>query len=97
MNALETPRDISAMFADAWNARDASALARMFADDADFVNVGGLWWHKRADIEQAHDYCLQAFFKDSTLSIRQTKDRFGSNCDLRYRLALSLVSGTVQT
>ncbi len=62
-----TPGDIPHAFAAAWAARDAAALAALFAEDAEFVNVVGLWWHDRAAIERAHDYALRSFFADSTL------------------------------
>jgi uncharacterized protein (TIGR02246 family) len=61
------PGDIPHAFAAAWMARDARALAALFAADAEFVNVVGLWWHNRAAIEAAHDYALRSFFADSTL------------------------------
>ena len=48
-------------------ARDAAALAALFAEDAEFVNVVGLWWHDRAAIEAAHDYALRSFFADTKL------------------------------
>lgn len=47
-------------------ARDAKALAALFAEDAEFVNVVGLWWHDRPAIERAHDYALRSFFADTT-------------------------------
>jgi len=62
------PDEIPDLFAEAWNRRDAPALAALFASDADFVNVVGLWWRKRADIERAHAYGLNTFFRDSVLS-----------------------------
>lgn len=63
-----TPGDIPKAFAAAWMARDAGALAALFAPDADFVNVVGLWWHDRPSIEAAHDYALRSFFASSTLT-----------------------------
>ncbi|WP_170328239.1 SgcJ/EcaC family oxidoreductase [Ruegeria arenilitoris] len=71
----ETPEDIPHFFAKAWMARDAKALARLFAKDADFVNVVGLWWHNRADIERAHDYGLKTFFQESEILPRRIKVR----------------------
>lgn len=35
-------------FADAWNRHDMEAFAQLFAADAEFVNVVGLWWKGRA-------------------------------------------------
>ncbi|WP_235857919.1 SgcJ/EcaC family oxidoreductase [Marimonas lutisalis] len=64
----EHPENIPHDFARAWMARDAQALAALFAKDAEFVNVVGLWWHDRAAIERAHDYGLRVIFAQSTLS-----------------------------
>ena len=75
MDTPQTPEDIPRLFAEAWNAKDAKALAHLFASDADFVNVVGLWWHNRNDIEIAHDYGLRTFFKASTLSARRIEIR----------------------
>lgn len=72
----QRPEDIPVAFAAAWAARDAGALAALFAEDADFVNVVGLWWHDRAAIERAHAYGLATFFADSTLTpgVIRTRD-----------------------
>lgn len=75
MERPETPEDIPRLFAEAWNSRDATALAGLFADDADFVNVVGLWWRNRPDIERAHAYGLSTFFKESELSARRVEVR----------------------
>nr|WP_172300014.1 SgcJ/EcaC family oxidoreductase [Pseudoruegeria sp. HB172150] len=63
-------------FARAWMARDAEALAALFAEDADFVNVVGIWWQDRAAIERAHDYALTSFFAQTTLTPGKVKVRY---------------------
>jgi uncharacterized protein (TIGR02246 family) len=55
-------------FVSAWNEHDMRALSRLFADDADFVNVVGIWWKSRREIEAAHVATHQTLFKSSTLS-----------------------------
>ncbi|GAA2538587.1 hypothetical protein GCM10009860_19140 [Microbacterium mitrae] len=50
---MKSPSDVVAAWERAWNAGDADALAALFADDAEFVNVVGLWWHDRASIREA--------------------------------------------
>ena len=75
MSMAETPEDIPRLFQDAWNRKDAYALAGLFSNDADFVNVLGLWWHNRTDIERAHQYGLTTFFRNSTISARRIKLR----------------------
>ncbi|MCO6492941.1 MAG: SgcJ/EcaC family oxidoreductase [Phaeodactylibacter sp.] len=69
------PGDIPNLFAEAWNRRDAAGIAGLFAEDAEFVNVTGLWWHDREAIWKAHDYGLRVIFKDSRLEVREKKVR----------------------
>lgn len=76
MSALPaTPEDFPKAFAAAWMARDAATLAALFAPDADFVNVAGIWWEDRAAIEAAHNHALTSFFADSRLVTGRTKVR----------------------
>jgi uncharacterized protein (TIGR02246 family) len=62
-------------FADSWNAGDAAALADLFAEDADFVNVVGLWWRNRDDIRKAHSYGFERIFSGAWMHILETKVR----------------------
>jgi uncharacterized protein (TIGR02246 family) len=73
--ALPAPEDMPRAFAAAWMARDAGALAALFAEDADFVNVVGIWWEDRAAIHKAHHYGLTTFFRDSRLTVGRVKLR----------------------
>jgi len=61
------PEDVSAAFIAAWNRHDMAALAALFAEDADFVNVVGMWWRSRAEIEAAHAATHATIFKGSRL------------------------------
>ena len=54
---MDSERAIRAMVADlvnTWNAGDAEGFARHFAEDADFVNVQGMYDSGRATIATAH-------------------------------------------
>ena len=53
----------------AWNAHDMKRFAACFAEDADFVNVAGDWWHGRNEIEQRHASGHAAQFKNSTMQM----------------------------
>ena len=66
---LDAPERIPAAFVAAWNARDADGIAALFDDDAEFVNVVGLWWHDREAIRRAHAYGLARIFHRSTLRL----------------------------
>ena len=72
---LAQPEDLPVKWVEAWNRRDSEALASLFTDDAEFVNVVGLWWHNRQDIWKAHDYGLRVIFNESNLELRKTTCR----------------------
>ncbi|GAB4401069.1 MAG: SgcJ/EcaC family oxidoreductase [Microscillaceae bacterium] len=76
---LATPEEMPLRFCEAWNTRNALALANLFAEEAEFVNVVGLWWHHRAAIWKAHDYGLRVIFPDSLLEVRQVRHRLLSD------------------
>ncbi|GFZ95491.1 SgcJ/EcaC family oxidoreductase [Nesterenkonia alkaliphila] len=72
---MDEPEEIADRFVQAWNRTDAAALAGLFAQDADFVNVVGLWWEDRERIRQAHDYGFRRIFGDSEMKVQRTKLR----------------------
>ncbi|MCO6497057.1 MAG: SgcJ/EcaC family oxidoreductase [Chitinophagaceae bacterium] len=74
-----TPEDIPKLFAEFWNRRRADLLAGLFNEDADFINVVGLWWENRKAIFKAHDYGLKVIFNNSTLTIIRTKTKMLSD------------------
>lgn len=47
-------RNVVAGFATAWNNHDMDAFGKLFAPDADFVNVGGSMMKGRQDIQTHH-------------------------------------------
>ena len=61
------PADFPGVFVNAWNRHDTRALAALFAEDANFVNVVGVWWKSRQEIEAAHAETHATFFRDSRL------------------------------
>jgi uncharacterized protein (TIGR02246 family) len=67
-----TPADVPLLFARAWNARDANALASLFDEDAEFINGTGLCWHDRESIRKAHISRLQGL-DGSVLAPGETK------------------------
>lgn len=68
-SGISSPAGIAAGFAAAWNAADADALAALFVEDADFVNVVGLWWGSRSRIRSAHDYGFRKIFNGSEMRL----------------------------
>ncbi|MCC6869604.1 MAG: SgcJ/EcaC family oxidoreductase [Burkholderiales bacterium] len=63
-------------FAECWNQHDMKAFADLFAPDAEFVNVVGLWWKGRDEIRRAHELTHATMFRDSRLTITDVSVRF---------------------
>jgi len=53
----------------AWNQRDADRLAALFEENAEFVNVTGLWWHNRDAFPRVHDYGLRTIVDRSRIDL----------------------------
>jgi uncharacterized protein (TIGR02246 family) len=83
--------EMPSRFVRAWNARDPDALASLFDEDAEFVNVTGLWWHNQHAIRNAHAYGLERIFSNSTLAIEETRvKQLGDNLAVVHaRMTLS--------
>ncbi len=88
---LSEPHGIVDAFRAAWMRRDGAAIAALFTEDADFVNVTGLWWHGRAAIGRPHDDALKSFFAKTELRAGRTETRMlGPDVAVvRCRLTLS--------
>lgn len=70
---FEKPQDIATLFAEAWARRDADGLAALFDENAEFVNVTGLWWHDRNAMRKAHAYGFETIFGASTLRLMEVR------------------------
>lgn len=77
--ALAEVTEVVNAFARAWNSHDMEAFGLLFAPDAEFVNVVGIWWKGRAEIRQAHEYTHSTMFKNSRLTVLETSVRFPSS------------------
>ncbi|WP_437593593.1 SgcJ/EcaC family oxidoreductase [Sorangium sp. So ce1000] len=65
-----------AAFNDAWNRHDMDAFAALQAEDADFVNIFGMWWHGRAEIRANHVGIHKTVFGKSHLASVRVETRF---------------------
>jgi uncharacterized protein (TIGR02246 family) len=68
-------RDVQVRQAAAWNAHDAAAYAKLFAEDGDVVNVLGWWWQGRTTIQSKLAEAFAWVFRDSTLTITDVQTR----------------------
>jgi len=67
MVQMTSPEDVAAAFLDAWNRHDMDRFAALFTDDANFVNVVGMWWKSQEEIKAAHTATHLTIFKNSCL------------------------------
>ncbi|HEY6946758.1 MAG TPA: SgcJ/EcaC family oxidoreductase [Candidatus Acidoferrum sp.] len=72
----EAVRKLPQAFCDAWAKHDGHELAKIMADDVDFVTVATTYLHGRADFEKFHTRLLSGRFKDSTNTVLKTTTRF---------------------
>lgn len=72
---IKAPLDITSKFTKAWNAGDAKAISELFAEDADFVNVVGLWWTSRRSIRRALKRGFGEWFAGSTFTVEKLSQR----------------------
>lgn len=72
---MRSPEAVIPAWRDAWNRGDADAIAALFAEDAEFVNVVGLWWHSREAIRDAHAFGFRTIFPGSTITMGSPRVR----------------------
>ena len=72
----EAVRKLPQAFCEAWAKHDGHELAKIMAEDVDFVTVATTYLHGRADFEKFHTRLLSGRFKDSTNTVLQTTVRF---------------------
>ena len=66
-----SPEEVATRFAAAWSAADAGLLSELFTEDADFVNVVGLWWRTRAQIRDNHAYGFLHMFPHTVMTLNK--------------------------
>ncbi len=72
----EAVRTLPQAFCKAWAKHDGHELAKIMAQDVDFVTVATTYLHGRGDFEKFHTRLLSGRFKDSTNTPLQATVRF---------------------
>ena len=67
--SLPGPLEVVHQWVTAFEAHDAAALAALFAEDADYVNVVGLWWTSRRSIQRAFKRSFKNEFRAARLAV----------------------------
>ena len=66
-------REVVRRWDGAWNAHDMKAMGRLLAENADFVNIAGLHWKGRSQIELEHAERHKTNLKDSVSVTRHVE------------------------
>ena len=69
----ETLRRLPRAYCDAWAKHDGNELAKIMAEDVDYVTVGAGWFRGRKDFEKYHTRLISGRFKDSTMTPLETR------------------------
>lgn len=72
----DSARAVSDGFVDAWNRHDMAAFGALYAENADFVNVLGVWLRGRVAIQEHHVTIHAARMNTSHLTALETEVRF---------------------
>jgi len=73
---LTEPTDLITQFVRAWDTKDAAAIGELFVEDADFVNVVGLWWTGRRSIVKAQQFGFTHAFAGAEMKLHKVTQRF---------------------
>jgi uncharacterized protein (TIGR02246 family) len=63
-------------FIDNWNVHNYSTMKTYTTEDVDWVNIVGMWWKGRRNVQYAHQSFHQAMFKNVTLELKSSAIRF---------------------
>jgi hypothetical protein len=70
-------RSVVSGFATTWNRHDLDAFGKLFAPDADFVNVAGTLWTGRQSIQAQHAYSHGVIPADSSGFSQEDRPYYG--------------------
>lgn len=94
-DSVAVGEQIDAFFV-SWNKHDFSNMKNYVAEDCDFVNVAGMHWKGRKDIQYAHNKTHEQIFKDKPLTKLSVSIRFVTN-DVAIAHILMHLEGTLIT
>lgn len=82
-------RKVVTGFEDAWNAHDMKAMGKLFRGDAEFINVVGMHWHGRKEIETAFTAFHETIFKTNQMKTDTVETRLLGN---GYAVAVATIT-----
>lgn len=58
-------------YAAAWNASDMNAMAALYTEDVHWVNIVGMHWQGKRQVDQAHRVYFEIMFKGVPLALQE--------------------------
>ena len=58
-----------------WNRHDMKAYSALLTQDADWINIVGMWWQGKDDVYKAHEAFHKTIFRNHSLHIDQVSVR----------------------
>lgn len=74
-DSVAIQRQIQA-FIDNWNVHDYRSMNAYTTEDVDWVNIVGMWWKGRKEVQYAHQVFHQTMFKNVSLVLKSSAIRF---------------------
>jgi len=71
MSDEEAVRAVGTRVIELWNAHDMEAFAQLYTEDAEFVNVFGMWWRGRTRIGAEHAASHAVIFRNSHFTAKE--------------------------
>ena len=71
-------RDVLAEYAVSWNSHDMAAFGRLFTENCDYVNIGGVHWKGVQEIVQRQAELFQTRLKTAVRSLTGVEVRFST-------------------
>jgi uncharacterized protein (TIGR02246 family) len=62
-------RAVVMSYAEAWNHHDMRALSELFTDDADWINIVGMYWRGKTGLVKAHDVFHRTIFRTMEIGV----------------------------
>lgn len=65
----QSVRGVVAAYEEAWNGHAMDAMAALFTEDADWINIVGWWWRGLPEVKRGYIWIFEKLFMDTPFHI----------------------------
>jgi len=65
----QSVRQVATAYEEAWNKHDMNAMASLLTEDAEWVNIFGMWWRGLPEVRRGHQWVHEALVKNTLIHI----------------------------